>query len=649
MSSKILIVEDQFVEAYGISLILEPAGYSIIGIAASVEEALILISRDAPDMVLLDIYLQTALTGIDLARTLAEKNIPFVYLSANSNLSVLEAAKETQPYGFLVKPFRDNDVLIALDIARYRYKHSMDLIEKQGRWLSNLLSGIKPQDTDYENKLLQLVKAFRPYLPFDYAIADLDVQSYSPKTLYGFKRRDFDDYSIFNGWDLMESLRISIGELNDFRKLYAGVEDVVYKNGGDFTLLTGQQILLERLLLMYDLKACLCVPIRDSNGNALKLSFFNTAENSFTTEHVRLLYPLRPLVTRIMENVRGLKEEAGKTPINRKSGARAPADAHHRPVMPAIVGKSPGLLQVLDQVWQVADSDTTVLIMGETGVGKEALVHTIHYGSKRRDKPLVKLNCAAIPATLIESELFGFEKGAFTGADERRPGKFEQAQGGTIFLDEIGELPLEIQSKLLRVIQERELERIGSRSTMQIDVRFITATNRNLYKEVAAGHFRIDLYYRINVFPIVVPPLRDRREDIPLLIDYFLEQQALKTGHPPKKVSEEAKRQLMKYHWPGNVRQLQHLIERYVILTREDVIESFALPEQEGLPEPAIEKLTQHITPASPEKAAIIDALKKANGKISGKGGAAEMLGMPPTTLTYKIKKLGIQWSYLTD
>jgi len=643
MSAKILIVEDQFVEAYGISLILEPAGYTILGIEASVEDALVSIKRETPDLVLLDIYLQTELTGIDLARILAEKNIPFIYLSANSNASVLQAAKETQPYGFLVKPFRNNDVLIALDIARYRHSHALDLIEKQSNWLSSLLSGIKPSDTDYENKLLQLIKAFRPYLPFDFAIADLDTKSDSPKTLYGFKRRDFDDYSIYNGWDVIENLRISFGELNAFRRLYANHEELVYKTGDGFTAASEQNILLERLHLLYDSKACLCIPGKDTSGTGVKLTFFNTARDSFTGEHIRLLHPLRPLIVRIIENIRGLREDTKKPPANIHQKDKA------EPVLPDIIGKSPGLLQVLDQVWQVAGSDTTVLIMGETGVGKEALVRAIHYRSKRKDHPLIKLNCAAIPATLIEAELFGHEKGAFTGATERRIGKFEQAQGGTIFLDEIGEMPIEIQSKLLRVIQERELERLGSKSTTKIDVRIIAATNRDLHKEVAAGNFRIDLYYRINVFPILVPPLRERREDIPLLAEYFLRQQASSSGKPAKELTRDALHQLVQYDWPGNIRQLQHLIERHVLLTKEESIKNFALPSNEGIPEPPIQHPPAAAEEKDPEKAAIIAALIKTGGKISGKLGAAALLNMPPTTLNYKIKKLGIRWNYLLD
>ena len=292
---------------------------------------------------------------------------------------------------------------------------------------------------------------------------------------------------------------------------------------------------------------------------------------------------------------------------------------------------------------QVSRADSSVLILGESGTGKEKIAERIHSLSLRSAKPFIRINCAAMPASLIDSELFGHEKGAFTGAVERKPGRFEQAHTGTIFLDEIGELPLESQSKLLRVLQEKEVERIGGRVTIKTDVRIIAATNRNLEKEVAEGRFRLDLFYRINVFPIMMPPLRERKEDIPDLAAHFLKIYSRKTGKNVKGITPQVLENMKSYHWPGNIRELENLIERNVLLTRDDMISNMALPtqlKQPALPSPPLQQAVT--TMRDGERAHILAALKKCNGKIWGEGGAASLLNIPPTTLNSKMKKLGI-------
>ncbi|MCF0068834.1 sigma-54 dependent transcriptional regulator [Dyadobacter sp. CY261] len=465
MGLRVFIVEDQFIEANDLQLILESAGHSVCAIVKSVAAALDFLRTQKPDIVLLDIFLKGPQTGIDLAPVLSAANIPFIYISANSDPLTFEAAKTTRPDGFLIKPFRRQDILVALDIATYRHQY---------------------------------------------------------------------------------------------------------------------------------------------------------------------------FVEHLLQTKQGAQHDVGKK--------KEPTDNFGE-----IIGRSPKLLQALDLVSQVAPMDTSVLILGETGVGKEGIAKAIHRLSKRKSKPLIKVNCAAIPPTLIESELFGHEKGAFSGASERRIGKFEQAQGGTIFLDEIGEMPLETQTKLLRVIQEKELERIGGRATIKLDIRIVTASNRNLYKEVAAGKFRIDLYYRINVFSITLAPLRERTEDIPALVDYFLQKNSRLTGNPPKRIEPQALARLIGYSWPGNIRELENVIEREIILARSAVISSVDLPGDEInindthagslKPEPVAER----------EKQLIIAALSKSNGKVSGKGGAAEVLNMPAPTLVSKMKKLGITWRFVSD
>jgi transcriptional regulator with GAF, ATPase, and Fis domain len=306
-----------------------------------------------------------------------------------------------------------------------------------------------------------------------------------------------------------------------------------------------------------------------------------------------------------------------------------------------IVGRSPALLAVLDKVSRVAPTDATVLITGETGTGKELIARAIHSHSRRAAKPLIKLNCAALPAGLVESELFGHEKGAFTGALARRIGRFELADGGSLFLDEVGDLPLETQAKLLRVLQEREIERVGGGAALPVDVRIIAATNRDLLKAVHDQTFREDLYYRLSVFPIALPPLRDRAEDIPLLVRFLVDKFAARVGKRIDGVSRETMRRLVTYRWPGNVRELENVLERAVILATgptldlESDAELSAGPATPAadLPAPSLEAI---------ERRHILTVLRQTQWVIEGPRGAAQILGLHPNTLRSRLKKLGI-------
>lgn len=454
MSQKVLIVEDQFIEANNLQMILEKSGYLVCGIARSVKVALDLIAADTPDMVLLDIFLQGDLTGIDLAKILRQKRIAFVYLSANSNKQTLDAAKATHPYGFLVKPYREKDVLVTLDVAWYLHAHN-------------------------------------------------------------------------------------------------------------------QQNLLE------------------------------------------------------------------------KEKQTAPAAVKFRETH-AIVGNGPAMQQVLQLADTVAQSDTSVLILGESGTGKELVARHIHRLSKRNAQTLITINCAALPATLIESELFGHEKGAFTGAHEKRIGKFEQAAGSSLFLDEIGEMPADLQVKLLRVLQEKEIERIGGRETIKTDVRIITATNRNLEKEIADGRFRLDLYYRLNVFPIYLPPLRERKEDILPLALHFIKTFSGQNQKQVTGLSDKAVETLLHYQWPGNIRELENIMERSVLLADGPVIKDIPLIWNPLPASTTFSNKERVKTIEENERDHITEAIRLCNGKIFGKGGAAELLGINVSTLNSKIKKLGI-------
>ncbi|MBI5764803.1 MAG: sigma 54-interacting transcriptional regulator [Planctomycetes bacterium] len=308
-----------------------------------------------------------------------------------------------------------------------------------------------------------------------------------------------------------------------------------------------------------------------------------------------------------------------------------------------IVGRSAALNSVLEHVRRVAPTDSTVLITGETGTGKELIARAIHSASGRRDKPLIKVNCAALPTGLVESELFGHEKGAFSGAIAKRIGRFELANGGTIFLDEIGEVPPDVQVKLLRVLQEREFERVGGNAPIQTDVRVIAATNRDLLAVSKDGKFRADLYYRLNVFPVHLPPLRERADDIPLLVQFLLRKFTARIGKRIERVSDETMRRFVAYPWPGNIRELENIVERAVILANSDVLDiapstlttsaTFSSPTSTHAPPMSLETV---------EREHIVAALRNSNWVIDGPSGAAKTLNIHPNTLRSRLKKLGI-------
>jgi two-component system, NtrC family, response regulator HydG len=469
MKEKILIVEDHFIESNNLQNILEKAGYLVAGVARSYEEALELVTKKRPSFVLVDIFLHGTKTGIDLALDLRIQKIPFIYISANTDTKTLAQAKETYPYGFLVKPFREKDVLVMIEIARYHHLHSLEAFIRKGI---------------------------------------LDANTNQP---------------------------VMVEKGNDFKRLFPEPVD----------------------------------------GN----SFYG------------------------------------------------------------IIGKSEKLRTVLKLVQLVAPSSTSVIILGETGTGKESVAKTIHELSQRKGKPLIKVNCAALPPDLVESILFGHERGAFTGAVERSIGKFEQANGGTLFLDEIGDIPPIVQVKLLRALQEKEIERIGGNKTIPVNVRIIAATNKDLEKEVAEGRFRMDLYYRLKVFPITLPPLRDRVEDIPLLAFHFLEYYCAEFNRKIKGFSLAQINELTRYFWPGNIRELRHTIERTVLMTEGAAIKQLGMPEESlkpGANESKVKTIEEH------ERDYIEQIIRKCNGKISGPGGAAELLGINVSTLNSRMKKLGI-------
>ena len=310
-----------------------------------------------------------------------------------------------------------------------------------------------------------------------------------------------------------------------------------------------------------------------------------------------------------------------------------------------IIGNSAALESVLDQVVQVAPTDSTVLIEGETGTGKELIAHAIHNASQRFGRAFIKLNCAAIPLDLLESELFGHEKGAFTGAIGQKIGRFEMADKGTLFLDEVGDIPPALQPKLLRVLQEREFERLGSGRTHKVDVRLVAASNRDLVKMVARGQFRSDLYYRLNVFPILLPSLRDRREDIPALVTHFVKMFSRRMGKQVDSIPAETMAAFQWYSWPGNIRELQNLVERAVILSRDGVLPNPLHKKQTVLMIPSLNRTrTFHssMTLEDSDRALVVETLEQFGWIVGGPRGAAAKLGLKRTTLLAKMRRLGI-------
>jgi len=397
------------------------------------------------------------------------------------------------------------------------------------------------------------------------------------------------------------------------------------------------------------IKEMMLVKITNANQDRGVLFLYSNREGAYSPEKFNLLSGVADLVGTGMCNVlanerieqqieeinryRQQLEEEKAYLIEEQSGNR----------FSGFIGQSPEIQKIFRLISQVAPSDATVLILGETGTGKELVARAIHEASPRRGKLMIKVNCAALPANLIESELFGHEKGSFTGASDRRIGKFELANNSTLFLDEIGELPPELQVKLLRALQEKEIERVGGGKTIRVNVRIIAATNRNLEKEVSQNRFRSDLYYRLNVFPITLPPLRKRKEDIPPLTSYFIDRFARNSGKKISGISQKAMTKLISYAWPGNIRELEHLIERAVLLTNKSIIKMIQLPEQIGAENSSGDKNFQIRPLEDIEREYILKVLKICRGRISGPNGAATKLKMPATTLISKMQRLGIK------
>jgi len=426
-------------------------------------------------------------------------------------------------------------------------------------------------------------------------------------------------------------------------KLGEGITGRVIKTGGPIAIpkISEEPLFLDRTSREGKQEmSFLCVPIKKDNQVIGALSVDKPFEASYPLERgIKLLSVIATMLALHVINLETIRLEKKRL---KSENRRLRRELENKYSLNSIIGRSNKMREVFQMIYQVSKSNATVLIRGESGTGKELVANAIHYNSHREKSAFVKMNCAALPANLIESEMFGHEKGAFTGAIRQKPGKFEMADRGSIFLDEIGSITPDVQMSLLRVLQEKEFERVGGNRTIKTDVRVIAATNRNLEQAVEEESFRGDLYYRLNVFPIYLPPLRERKTDILLLADYFLEQYSKENGKVIMRFSTPAIDMLMSYHWPGNVRELENCIERAVLLCEEGAVHSYHLPPTLQTGKASILPLSMDEAVTNLEKEIIIDALKNTRGNVSQ---AAKLLKTTVRKFAYKARKHGIKYS----
>ncbi len=641
MEKTVLIVEDEFIVADDLQLTLQNAGYVVVGVADTVDTARKIIRDKKPSLVLLDIYLKGPASGIELAKELQQKDIAFVFLSANSNQRILEQARSTDPYGFLVKPFREKDLLVMLDIAFYKHEKGNEVRWRKERLLQSELASLETSPSKPADKLLEVTKALQKVVYFDLILFNCILPRSAEYLGLIFLRCGFNEYQQIGMPELGVISRLSEQEVRAIMvNSPADKKNHIY-NGDEFIKALKNNAMRALLAKQFSLSSELVFPFMLSNARVASVTLFRRYENGFTAENQELLSRMQHTLALVFEEL----EQSGEPQSRVKNEQPARAE---REELKHIIGSSAALFEALDLVTQVAPVDTSVLILGESGTGKEMIAEAIHLLSPRRNKPFIKVNCAALPPTLIESELFGHEKGSFTSAIDRRIGKFEQASTGTIFLDEIGELTMEMQVKLLRVLQEREIERVGGRESIRVDVRVIAATNRNLQEEMANGKFRLDLYYRLNVFPITLAPLRERKEDVKELSEFFAVRYSGKFHKPYTGISEEMQSQLHAYDFPGNVRELENIIEHAVIVNDGNaplqLKRSLAGKEKDVMQLAEVRTLDDlKKLQRQAETAYLSSVLKKTGGRIRGKNGAAELLNEKPTTLESRLQKLGIR------
>ena len=508
--------------------------------------------------------------------------------------------------------------------------------------------------SSWEEKLLGVARHLQAYVPFDLMTVALSEER--PDRLgYAVERIGHEEYRLLSAEAFLRLTQLSVLRYQELRSQHT-YSDIFVANGDDFVECCQQDPIKRAVARAFSMQANLTVPLPLSRRGHFQLAFYCKRAAGYQPAHQQLMRKIVPSLTLALEKLVAYDEirELNARLSQEKTYLEEEIKTHYN--FGQIVGESPALQAVFTQIGQVAATDSTVLLLGETGTGKELVARALHEGSPRQRQSLIKINCAALPPQLIESELFGHERGAFTGAVQRRIGKFELADSSTIFLDEIGELPLELQSKLLRVLQEKEFERLGSNQVRRVDARVVAATNRDLEEEVREGHFRQDLYYRLNVFPIYLPPLRERIGDIPLLATFFVQKYVTKFKKRLPPLTDAQLRELTRYAWPGNVRELEHLIERAVIQANRQIgilNIPISLPSSNALATFLTEGTSPKAFVPQPwkdtEVEILINTLRYCGGKVRGEGGAAQLLGLHPNTLESRMKKLDIRRQHVID
>jgi transcriptional regulator with GAF, ATPase, and Fis domain len=506
------------------------------------------------------------------------------------------------------------------------------------RALEKSLEDLLHTADDWKEKAESMVRSLQAFIPFDcLSIRPEERPAFLEDGLM-YIRKGYDEYTLFEKKAFLELLQLSE------QHVLEGTNDKIVERGlycgKQFREMDHRNPIRKMLTGALELESSIYLPVFTVRGKIIHFMFYSRKPDGYTPEHQRLLDLVNRQLGALIDAILVSKHKKGH-PITTDNFTHTPVKTS----FDGIVGDSPSMLEVLDHIAICAPLDTSVLVLGESGTGKERIARSIHQLSNRKNNPLVTVNCASLPATLIESELFGHEKGAFTGAIEKRKGKFEAADKGTLFLDEIGEMPLEMQVKLLRVLQEREFERLGSNETIRADVRIIAATSRDLENEVRHGRFRIDLYYRLCVYPIVVPALRERGEDILLLANHFVNRFGKKFNKHLEGFSPEAVRQLMAYNWPGNVRELENSIERSVLQNAGPVLQKISIFSYNKIIAETDMSVNEKplLSMNENQKEHLLHILRACNGKVAGPGGAAEFLKMPATTLHSRMKKLGLK------
>jgi len=515
---------------------------------------------------------------------------------------------------------------------------SKEHIERKEKEKTTQLKLVKVfyEEKTWENRLLKTGKILSDLIPFDVVAFNMLGERFTHVN-FGIQRIGATE---FRAITLQKFLEIAKLTETDFA-LYMATnkeEEPTIQHRETYLGDADKYKAKQKIVDVFDTSSSLTIPFK-IDGEDFSVAFFSRADKQYNNGHIHLFEAIKATFVLSMEKAL-LYEEVSRLNVilsEEKKYLKEQVDKEFQ--SSELIGECLPMKQVYEKIKLVANADTSILLLGETGSGKEVVAGTIHSSSNRCGHPLIKVNCASLPRELIESELFGHEKGAFTGALRQRIGKFELAHGGTLFLDEIGEMPLALQPKLLRVIQEKEFERLGGQKTIKVDVRIIAATNRDLEKAVEDGNFRGDLFYRLSVFPIVLPPLRTRGMDIDLLTQYFVDKHCRKLRKRCLAVSGNTKKALSEYQWPGNIRELSNIIERSVLLSTGNELE---LAWNENLKGQGIANNFEFKTLQESETAVLLETLIRCNGKIRGQGGAAEKLDVPPSTLEYRIKRAGI-------